>query len=719
MNTQVELSAALTGIDTLNITAKKGFWADRSSTFRLYEDGKEVAKLHAMSRAEVGNNYVFTILINYKFTLGKLYEISDCKNTFAPVDLSYLAHTDEFDKAFRCDKPQGAIYSKKETTFRLYSPLAQRVELYVLKPGADTYTGYLMTREECGCYSVTVKGDLERSKYFYTASIDGKFYTACDPFGFSTDTNSRHSYVIDPEKVLSESDGSDSLKPLGGAENSIIYECHVRDMTSKLDIPDKGTFAALSRHGLTWGPEKFPAGLDYLSRLGVTHIQLQPVMDYQTVDEAHPTESYNWGYDPVNYFVPEGSLSTDPEDPYCRLRELRGLARALHESGLRVVYDVVYNHVFERSTNPLEILCPGYYFRYCSDGKPSDGSFCGNDLESRHYMCRRLIIESLEHMQRWFGADGFRFDLMGIIDRETIAQAYERLSKNDPDILLYGEGWDMPTCLPSDLKTTQSNAKTLPQIGFFSDFYRDISKGGTPKDKLGERGYLTGDISRREDFKFAYAACCLNLSREPTFARPTQCISYVECHDNSTLWDKLKVCCAGESDELLMRRIKMINAVIVLSAGIPFFHAGQEFGESKGGDDNSFCAGDQVNGLDYALAYQRRDTVEFFRSICRFRRTHPEFCFSTREEMMQRLSFKSFGDGCLMVSYDSGQSGVYHVMINVSNRSGQYAFPNYVKVVLTDSGIISQQYDFYSQLVLVNGLSLIVCYQRADGASEA
>ncbi|HBR86198.1 MAG TPA: type I pullulanase, partial [Firmicutes bacterium] len=586
-----QLSAVLTGVDTLTIYAKKGFWAEKSSSFRLYEDGEDIGLYRAMSTTTVGDLLVFTILLNRRFVPGREYAISDIKNEFVPVDISYLARTEEFDKTYRCDKPQGAIYTRESTVFRLFTPLANQAFLLLRKPGKKTWDTYDMVREDCGCWSIKISGDLDRYAYYYIVHVNGEYRQAPDPFGFSADANSRHSYVIAPAKVLATLDGKQDLTPLPPYK-AIVYECHVRDMTSKLNIPYKGTFDALSREGVKSDDGKMPAGLDYLASLGVTHIQLLPVLDYQTVDDNHPLDSYNWGYDPRLYFVPKGSLAKDPNDPYSRVLELRALARAFHSKGLRVIYDVVYNHVFDRLNNPLDILCPGYYFRFNGDGSYSNGSFCGNDLESRHYMCRRLIVESLLHLAKWYGADGFRFDLMGIIDIDTMRQAEAELRKIDSNIVIYGEGWDMPTALSSDRRTTINNAKTIPQIGFFSDFYRDVIKGGSAKDKLGEKGYLSGDINRREDFKFAYSACCLNLNRTPIFAQPTQCISYAECHDNSTLWDKLKVCCAGEADDVLLKRVKLINAAICLSAGIPFFHAGQEFGESKGGDENSFCSGD-------------------------------------------------------------------------------------------------------------------------------
>lgn len=665
----VDLSAALTGKDTLTVKAKIGFWSGRSMWFRLYENGKEVAKLHAMNRAEIGDTYVFTLSAVYDFVPGRFYEIADCKNEFVPVDMTYLATTDEFDRRYRCDKPQGAVWTKEFTTFRLFSPLASLAKVRVKLPGSDEWVEHSMTREECGCFSVKLEGDYDGAKYTYIVFVNGRFSYAADPFGFGADTNSRCSYVINPDKVFTISDNRDSLTPLGSPSKAIIYECSVRDMTSKAKVADSGTFMALSRTGLTYGKELFPVGLDYIKALGVTHVQIQPVMDFQTVDEANPKDSYNWGYDPVLYFVPEGSYATDPEDPYSRIIELRTMVSAFHKENIRVNFDVVYNHVFDALTNPLERLCPGYYFRHTSDGNFSNGSFCGNDLESRRYMCKRLIIESLCHMVTWFGADGFRFDLMGIIDKHTMLEAQSKLLELNKDIMIYGEGWDMPTALPSEERSTLANAKLLPKIGFFSDIYRDVSKGGTSHDRLGEKGYLTGDVGKLDDFKFAYTGCCLNLNRNPIFDNPMQCISYVECHDNSVLWDKMKACCSNESDDTLLKRLKMINAALLLSCGIPFLHSGQEFGQSKNGNDNSFCAGDAVNGLDYDLACRRKDYIRFVSNLCHFRREHPEFTFKTREELMNDISFRNFGHGCVIITYTSESNGLYHVLINPDRKS--------------------------------------------------
>lgn len=709
-----DLAAALKGWDVMEVVATKGHWSDKDHTFRLYENGVKVKDLNPLSVKDNGGKVVFTLPVSYQIKPGNFYQIADCKNEFVPVDLTALAGTSEFDRKYRFDGPMGAIYQKDKTVFRLFSPLATEFYVKIRKPGESQFTFIKMERLDSGVYQAIVDGDLDSYQYLYFGKVNGRWVEAVDPYAYSANANSRLGFVIDPAKALEEEDGSKGLSPFGSPSQAVIYEADVRDLTSKLDLPDRGTFNALARTGLTFGPDKIPAGLDYIKGLGVTHVQLLPLMDFQTVDDSNPRGSYNWGYDPLLYFAPEGSYSSDPDDAYKRITELRHLVHVFHENGLRIVMDVVFNHVFDALTNPLEVLCPGYYFRLNNDGTPSNGSFCGNDFESRHFMAAKLIKDALLHYLDFFGVDGFRFDLMAIIDRKTLADSYQALVARKKDLLFYGEGWDMPTALPSEDKSSLNNAFALPFVGFFNDRFRDFTKGPSQRERLGEKGYLTGDLGKIDDFKYAYAACSIRINHNPLFQNPLQSIDYVECHDNNTLYDKLKASLGGESETSILERLKMINAIVVFGAGIPFIHAGQEIGATKNMNDNTFDAGDDLNGLDYGLAVKRWDYYRFMAQAIAFRKANPDLWFQTKDEVQSTLSFENIEKGCLLIRYGARWDGFHYVFINPGKDSVTYTFKNYVKVVFRETGLLPQDYDFYSQTVILNGYSVTVCYSRDE-----
>lgn len=709
----MDITAKLTGFDSIEIKMSAGFWTDKTTKFNFYEDGKFVSQITPINIAKQGNVVVFSLHVRHEFTPGKYYEVSDAKNSFAPIDLSFLASTKQFEERYRYDGELGAIYSKEKTIFRLFSPLANILFVGVKKDDGS-FDYYKMKRLESGVFEAEVNRDLEGKAYMFTGTVNGKQVSAPDPYGFSVNTNSRLTYVVDEKKVKTISLNREKLPPFKSYSKAIIYELDVRDMTSLTQLSDAGKYTALAKEGLKTKSEKLSIGLDYIAGLGVTHVQILPVYDFQTIDDLHSNDTYNWGYDPLFWFSPEGSYSTDPDDPYKRIVELRNLVSKFHERGIRVNMDVVFNHVFDRDTNPLEILCPGYYFRKYKDGSYSNGSFCGNDFNSTCYMGAKLLIDALKHYVEWFGVDGFRFDLMGLLDLNTMNRAVKEIRALLPDAMFYGEGWDMNTALPSERRTTIGNASQTPDIGFFCDVYRDASKGATSDDRLSERGYLLGDNSKLNDFKFAFSGSCLFLGRNPLFVSPTQSINYVECHDNHTLWDKLKASCSTDSDAERLNKIKFITGLTILSFGVPFIHMGQEVGLSKGMMGNSFCAGDKVNGMDYVVAENRLDLYEYTRSIIAFKKNHPELTFDNKEAMIDSsITFMPMANGGVIIKVKVSK-GLYYFVVNNQRDQITYTFPNYVKVVLTETGGLPEHADFFSQTIIVKGFSFIVCFANNE-----
>ena len=403
--------------------------------------------------------------------------------------------------------------------------------------------------------------------------------------------------------------------------DSIIYELHVRDFSSKASsgIKEQGKFLGLIEEG-TRSDRDDVTGLDYLLNLGFTHLQLLPIYDFGSVDELNPLSHYNWGYDPMQFNVPEGSYASDVNDPYSRVIDLKKVVSKLHEKGLRVVMDVVYNHMFDRFSTSFESIVPYYYFRTGEEGMISNGSFCGNDFDSTRLMGRKYILDSIKLWMTEYGIDGFRFDLMGILDVTTMNQVATLVSELDPNAMVYGEGWNMPTLLEEDDKATMMNQALMPDIGHFNDMFRDTVKGGSMEEEEKLKGILLGDMKQFSKLPNLLLGSPMK-EKETFFSAPWKSVNYVECHDNQTVYDKMITC---EVDEVENRQ-KLMLATVLFSQGIPFIHAGQEFCRTKQGAHNSYMSSDTINGLDWHRAYEYKEIVEFTRDAIALRKETPEF----------------------------------------------------------------------------------------------
>lgn len=683
--------------------SKEYYGANSQKYFSLYQDGKAVLVISPVSISESNSSYIFTLLYqNFTFKPGYKYEIKLFNNFFVPVDISFLAKTEEFEKKYRYDGKLGAIYSKEKTTFRVFSPFSTSIILKLKRKDHDKIEAFVMDHNlDVGIFEITIDGDLDEAKYLYSATIFDETYDVPDPYSYALGSNSRYSYVIDPQKIYAVDTHDDCLPPFDDVLKAIIYECDVRDMTSKTNLPDKGTYNALAKEGYLTKNNN-PMGLDYLGSLGVTHIQLQPVLDFQTIDDDNPRQSYNWGYDPSFFFAPEGSYASYPDSAYSRIIELRNLVGMLHKKGLRVTLDVVYNHVFDTSYNSFNILVPNYYVRLNHDGSFSNGSGCGNDLETRNYMCRKMIIDSLLHCIDFFDVDGFRFDLMGILDVETVNRGYQACIEKKNNIMFYGEGWDLPTNLPADLKANHYNYNKLPNVAFFNDRFRDIVKGKTTT--LAVKGYLSGDPNYLDGFKHVMLGSSVALAFAPMFTSIKQSLNYVECHDNHVLFDKLKCCCYDESVEDILKRIKMINFSTLIACGIPFFHAGQEIGLSKKGNGNSYNSGDDINGFDYSVLDEREDMYVFFKDAITLKKRFIEM--EGVDPTNVNISFDNLPCGAIKINYDLKNCYVY-IILNPSKNTFTYEFKDYASLIFNDTGIVTS-HEVYIHLAIINALSINV-----------
>jgi pullulanase len=501
-----------------------------------------------------------------------------------------------------------------------------------------------MTKAEKGTWTASLPGDQHLTIYNFQVKLGERWVEAVDPYAKAATINGTKGVVFDAQKT-NPSGWSTHKKPKfsGVATDAVFYELHVRDLSvdSSSGIAQKGKFLGLTQAGTKTADGKSKTGIDAIVDLGITHLQLLPIYDYKTVDESR-NDQFNWGYDPLNFNVPEGSYSTKPSDPLNRITELKTTIQYLHSRGIRVVMDVVYNHVFDAGTHSFERLVPGYFFRKEADGSFANGTGVGNEVASDRSMARKFIVESSLYWAKEFQLDGFRFDLMGIIDFETMNQVRDGVDKIDKTFLIIGEGWQMGTKLAPGQKANQVNAYKMPRIAHFNDGIRDGLKGDVFKSL--ENGWASG----RSSLKFEVMAGITGETESGTNVRgswgpmnPEQSVSYVEAHDNLTLFDKLVLSMPTTTAAERKRVFGLASSTAILAQGVPFIHAGQEFMRTKNGDENSYKSSDAVNSLKWDELTKNRDMVSYFKGLIEIRKANSAFRFSKAPQVATGMRFST------------------------------------------------------------------------------
>lgn len=546
----------------------------------------------------------------------------------------------------------GLTYSPTSASLKVWAPEAQalKVNIYEVDFGGEPLEVKDLEKSTQGVWKIRLDGDYKGKFYAFQAKYDDRWLMEVpDPYAVAVGTNGKRAMFVDLAATNPAGWENDQRPPLENATDIVLYELHVRDLSIQKDsgIKNKGKFLGLTETG-TKSAAGEKTGLDHIKDLGVTHIHLLPSYDYYTVDETRLDEpQFNWGYDPQNYNTPEGSYSTNPQDGTVRIREFKQMVKTLHDHGLRVIMDVVYNHTGVTETSHFNQLVPGYYYRQDTLGGFSNASGCGNETASEREMMRKFILESVEHWVKEYHVDGFRFDLMGIHDIETMNQVSKRLHAIDPSIFIYGEGWtagDSP--LPSEQQALKHNNHQLKSIAAFSDDLRDGVKGSVFDHQ--EQGFVSGKIGREESVKFGVVAATqhpdltygrVNYSKAPWAPQPTQCINYVSCHDNHTLWDRLSLSNPDADETELIRMHTLAQTIVLTSQGVPFLHAGTEMLRTKGGDENSYKSSDAVNQLDWARKNQHKAVFDYYKKLIQLRKNHPAFRMPTTEMIQKHLSF--------------------------------------------------------------------------------
>lgn len=538
-------------------------------------------------------------------------------------------------------------------TLKVWSPQAEQMKLRLYGSalsGEKALREMDMERGESGVWTAVLGADDMGLYYTVSARVNGKWRAEVpDPYAKAVGTNGLRGHIVNPADAFPDGWENDEAPNLGHFSDIVIYELHIRDFSihPESGMRHKGKFLAFTENGTTT-PDGVATGIDHLVEMGVTHVHLLPAFDYLSVDESRLDEAqFNWGYDPQNFNVPEGSYSTDPADGAVRIREFKAMVKALHDAGIRVVMDVVYNHTGKVEGLSFDALVPGYYYRYWEDGSLGNASGCGNEMASEKPMMRKFMIESLKYWVEEYHVDGFRFDLMAVHDITTMNEIRKALRGIREDIFIYGEGWtadDSP--LPVDKRALKKHMYRMPGIAAFSDDIRDGLKGSWSSDT--SRGFVGNLSLLRESVKFGIVGATqhewidyerVNNSDAPWALEPTQCLAYVSCHDNHTLYDKLKLAHPNAPEEDIVKMHILANTVVLTSQAVPFLHAGVEFLRTKDGEENSYKSPDAVNQLDWPTKAQHATVVQAYKDLIALRKAHPAFRLGVADEVRDRLKF--------------------------------------------------------------------------------
>lgn len=599
------------------------------------------------------------IITEQKIDLKQTYKVKIENLAYTNTEIGKVIRSEEFDKLFYYSgNDLGNIYSPQHTKFRVWAPTASEAKLVTYKKWNDKIgTEINMQQGEKGTWKAEIKGNQKGLFYTYKVKIGDKWTEAVDPYVRAASVNGDKGVVIDLNETNPKKWKANKKPEFKKPEDAIIYELHVRDLSIQPEsgIKQKGKYLGVTEKG-TKGPEGVKTGLDHMKDLGVTHVQFLPIFDYASVNEETLNEpQYNWGYDPKNFNVPEGSYSTNPYEPTVRITELKQMIQVLHDNNLRVVMDVVYNHMYNAAESNFHKLVPGYYYRYNEDGTFANGTGVGNDTASERKMMRKFMVDSVTYWAKEYNLDGFRFDLMGIHDYETMNEIRKAVDQIDPSIILHGEGWDLNTPLAAELKANQKNAEKMKGIAHFNDNIRDGLKGSVFEEK--ENGFVNGKQNMEGRIKKGITAGIDYDTNSSTYQDPEQVLTYVEAHDNHTLWDKLELTNPGDSAEVRKQMHKLSSSILLTSQGIPFLHAGQEFMRTKYGDHNSYKSPDSINQMDWLRRAAYNNEVDYMKGLIDLRKKYPAFRMTSTEQIKKHISFIDAPKNVIAYSIDGKGNG--------------------------------------------------------------
>lgn len=650
------MNAYLDRFNIIKVYVDKNYYGGIIKAFYLKDIDHNVIKEARITHDYLEKDkHVYELLVD-NVLLGHPYQLLNNYGLTRQVEMRGIVNDPIFDHVYMYDKDDlGTTYSKNKTIFKVWSPTSCGITLKYTIRAKEFYEP--MQRVDKGVYFTSVDKDLEGVAYTYLVYDGSKYLETIDPYALSSSANGQQSIVVDPAKlVLPISNTSPVSK-----EEMIIYEASIRDFTKQ------GTYASFVSS----------PSMDHIVSLGITHLQLLPIHDFASVEETKPELLYNWGYDPLQYGVPEGSYSSNPRNPYSRLNECIEMINGMHQRGLQVTMDLVFNHVYDVVSSSFQRLVPYYYFRNDDWMNMSNGSYCSNDINSASFMVRKYLVDMAKRWTKMYGIDGFRFDLMGILDIDTINEIEKSCKQMNPYFVVYGEGWDMPTMLGDNQKAMSKNQEKMPTISFFNDEFRNIVRGDYQN-----LGYALGNASY-------YQKVVDILTYQSNWENPQQSLNYVACHDNLTLFDYLEEY-SKESLEVRLKQQKLLNALVILMPGIPFIHGGQEICRSKQGCENSYNAPDSINHMNWDNKQVYLDQEEWVRELISFRKAFNDLIFKDKEDIKKRIRVEKL-EHSILVFHILGEKKIT-IISNPTKQKPHYCLEDDQVVFLTSANSIKKEF---------------------------
>ncbi|HDZ07051.1 hypothetical protein LCGC14_0473630 [marine sediment metagenome] len=620
-------------------------------------------------------------------------------------------------------------YTTESTLFKLWSPNAEEIVLRLYKNGHDSlaFSTFSLTKKELGIWEKKVTEDLNGIYYTYQIKTKNTWLNETPGiYAKAVGVNGNRAMVLNMETTNPVGWKQDKSPILKHQNEAVIYELHIRDMTIH---PQSGSTMPGTYLGLveteTVGPNNTATGIDHIKNLGITHVHLLPTFDHYSIDESNlDTPQFNWGYDPNNYNVPEGSFSSDPFNAEVRIKEFKQMVKTFHDNGIGVIMDVVYNHTGKTEESKFNQEVPGYYYRHWEDGSYTDAAACGNETASERAMMRKFIIESVAYWTKEYHIDGFRFDLMGIHDIETMNEISEAVLKINPDALLYGEGWtakDSP--LPEEKRALKKHTKQLYQFAAFNDDLRDGLKGSVFEDE--SLGFVSGAKKTEESIKFGIVGAIqhsqinytnVNYSDAPWTSESWQSINYVSCHDNHTLFDKLKISRPDADLDDLIAMDKLANAIVLTSQGTPFLHAGVEMLRTKNGEHNSYNLPDSINQINWNWKNDYKEVFEYYQNLIQLRKAHSAFFMHNALDVQKHLKFQKANDSLVSFTLEEHANGDIWknilVIYNAHDKNINYKIDGTWQEAVSGSTFDSKGSKSIINNIDVPALSMYVAFQK-------
>ena len=704
-------SATLEDFNTIAYTLTPKTTIASLDQVKVYANGKAVtvSGLSVLGKESASGK----ITLSEKIDLTKSYTVEiqgiGTKNAF-PLG---IFDCDEFVENYTYDGDDlGAVLNGDSTTFKVWAPTASKVVLNLFTAGNDceAFATVEMVQGDRGVWQYTQENCGHGTYYTYTVTTTSGIQEATDPYARAAGVNGNRSMVVDLSLTDPENWDESFKTGIQSYSEAVIWEVHVRDFSNT--IPDsqyKGKYLAFTERGLK-NENGISVGMDYLVDLGITHVHLLPVYDYATVDETKlDTAQFNWGYDPKNYNVPEGSYSSDPYNGEVRIKEYKQMVQALHDAGIGVVMDVVYNHTYD-GNSAFNKIVPYYYYRFSASGAYTSASGCGNDTASERYMFRKFMVDSVRYWASEYDLDGFRFDLMGLHDLQTMQEVETAVHQVNPEALIYGEGWTMGATVDGSDQANQGNISKITTttgigtVAVFNDVIRDGLKGST-FDTL-STGFISGSYAANK-LKIQFGINGGTGIAATWNVKDQMSVNYMSAHDNHSLWDKLAISSPGDSVETRMAMNKLGAGIIMVSKGIPFMQAGEEMLRSKDGDENSYKSSDEVNNIRWNTLAEGSDAYNmmlYYKGLIEMRKAYP--ILGTDGSV--KISYGSFGTDGMSVLYEAADGTRALVLINPTSQAFPYTLEGQWNLVADGTRAGSQVLATETGSITVDGISIRV-----------